>query len=126
MRRWTSVINTRSSSAEAAMPRRHQGCDRTQSVHSSETPLARRLRNIPQPRPPRREQGHQKGRPAAASLDRLIRPQQQRRRNREAERLRGLEVDDQLELGGLLDGKISRLGALQDPVDVSGGPVVEF
>jgi len=68
MRRWASVINTRSSSAGAAIPRRHRGCDRTQSVHSSETPLARRLRNIPQPRPPRREQGHQKGRRAAASF----------------------------------------------------------
>ena len=36
-------------------------------------------------------------------FDDLIRPQQQRRRNREAERLGGLEVDDEFELRGLLD-----------------------
>src|SRR5438445_2462137 len=39
-------------------------------------------------------------------FDHLIRPQQQRLRDRQPERLGGLEVDDQLELGGLLDGKI--------------------
>ena len=38
------------------------------------------------------------------SLDHVIRPQQQRRRDREAERLGGLEVDDEFELGGLFDG----------------------
>ena len=37
--------------------------------------------------------------------DHFIRPPQQRRRDRQAERLRGLEVYDELELGGLLDGK---------------------
>src|SRR6266581_9605208 len=37
-----------------------------------------------------------------ALLDDLIRPPQQRRRDRQAERLGGLEVDDQLEGGGLL------------------------
>jgi hypothetical protein len=35
------------------------------------------------------------------SLYNLIRPQQQRRRDRKPERLRGLEVDRQLELGRL-------------------------
>ena len=44
--------------------------------------------------------------PADQSLDHLVRPQQQRRRDRQAERLGGLEVDDQLELGGLLDGEV--------------------
>jgi hypothetical protein len=39
-----------------------------------------------------------------ASLYYLIRPQQQRRRDREAERLGGLEVDDELERSRLLDG----------------------
>ena len=37
-------------------------------------------------------------------LDHLIRSQQQRLRDREAERLRGFEVDDQLELRWLFDG----------------------
>ena len=36
-------------------------------------------------------------------LDNLVRPQQQRLRDREAQRLRGLEVDNQLELDRLLD-----------------------
>src|SRR2546422_10908569 len=37
-------------------------------------------------------------------LDDLIRLQQHRRRDRQPESLRGLEVDDQLKLCGLLDG----------------------
>ena len=42
------------------------------------------------------------------NLKNLIRPLQERRRDREADRLRGLEVDHQLEFGGLLDGKLCR------------------
>jgi 2-polyprenyl-6-methoxyphenol hydroxylase-like FAD-dependent oxidoreductase len=41
---------------------------------------------------------------SAHPLDHLIRAQQQRRRDRQTEGLRGLEVDDQLEFGRLLDG----------------------
>ena len=52
------------------------------------------------------------------SFNDLIRPQQQRRRDSEAERLGGLEVDHQLELRGLLDRKVGGLGAFQDLVDV--------
>ena len=58
------------------------------------------------------------------SLDHVIRPLQERRRDREAERLGGLEVDDQLELTGLLDGEVARLRALQDLVHVSDCPRV--
>jgi hypothetical protein len=54
-------------------------------------------------------------------LDHLVRPEQQRLRNREAERLRGLEIDHQLELRRLLDGEIGGLGALKDLVHVGGG-----
>ena len=36
----------------------------------------------------------------------------------EAERLGGLEVDDQLELGGLLDRQVGRLLALEDPAGI--------
>ena len=43
-------------------------------------------------------------------LNDLIRPQQQRRRDGEAEGLRGLEVDDQFKLGRLLDRQIARIG----------------
>src|SRR6266851_7078422 len=42
------------------------------------------------------------GTPGALSLDHLIRPLQERRRNRQAEGLGGLEVDDQLDLRRLL------------------------
>src|SRR5712692_9313803 len=54
-------------------------------------------------------------------LDHLIGPLQERRRDREAEGLGGLEVDHELELGGLLHGKVGRLGTLRNLVDVDGG-----
>src|SRR5260370_982275 len=52
-------------------------------------------------------------------LDYLIRPLQERRRDRQSESLGGLEVDDQLELGGLLDRQVGRLGALENLIDVN-------
>jgi hypothetical protein len=52
------------------------------------------------------------------SFDDLIRAQQHRLRDREAERLRGLEVDHQLELRRLLDRKVGGLRAFEDLVDV--------
>ena len=55
-------------------------------------------------------------------LNKLIRPQQQRWRNREAERLGGLHIDDKLELRQLLDREIGRFRALEDLVDASGAP----
>src|SRR5215467_6250545 len=47
--------------------------------------------------------------PRCRSLDHLICPRQERLRDRQAERLSGLEVDDQLELRRLLDEEIPRL-----------------
>jgi hypothetical protein len=41
-----------------------------------------------------------------ASFDYLVGAGEDRLRNGEAERLRRLEVDDQLELSGLLDGEV--------------------
>ena len=38
------------------------------------------------------------------SLNDLIRARQQQLRNRDSKRLRGLQVDDEVELGGSLDG----------------------
>jgi len=49
-------------------------------------------------------------------VDHLIRPPQQRRRDRQPERLGSLEVDDQLELGGQVGG----LGALEVRVSQPG------
>ena len=49
-------------------------------------------------------------------VNHLIRSAQQRVRNRQAEGLRRLEVDDQFELRWLLDRQIGWLGALQDLV----------
>ncbi len=42
--------------------------------------------------------------PPFSWIDHLVRPLQERRRDRQAEGFGGLEVDDQLELGRLLDG----------------------
>src|SRR5258707_1246633 len=55
------------------------------------------------------------------SLDHLIGAGLQRERYIQAESLRGLEVDDKLELGGLLDRQLGRLGAGQDAIDVRRG-----
>src|SRR5512134_3522916 len=49
-------------------------------------------------------------------FDDLIRPRQQRRRDREAKGLGGLEIDHELELGGLLDRQIGGASC-----EVSGG-----
>src|SRR5262245_55453742 len=54
------------------------------------------------------------------SLDQLISLCDEQRRHFETERLGGLEVDDQLELRGLLDGQVGGLGALEDLVHVGG------
>src|SRR4030095_11309840 len=62
-------------------------------------------------------------------LDDLVRASQHRRRDRETERLRSLQVYHQLELGGLLvgtlgglrDGRVGGLRALEDLVDVGSG-----
>src|SRR4030095_5770031 len=49
---------------------------------------------------------HQQETSAAPSFDHLIRPRQQQRGDGEAEGFGGLEVDDQLELRGLLDWQV--------------------
>src|SRR6266851_5239736 len=57
--------------------------------------------------------------PPFSWIDHLIRPLQERRRDRQAKGFGGLQVDDQLELGGLLNRKISRLCALENLVHVA-------
>src|SRR5262249_31448457 len=53
-------------------------------------------------------------------LNNRIRSHQDRRRNREPQSLRGLQVDDQLERLRLLHGEIAWPSAFQDLVDVGG------
>jgi hypothetical protein len=52
-----------------------------------------------------------------ALFDYLVRPPQYRLRDGDAEGLRGLEVDDEVELRGLLDREVCRLRALENLVD---------
>src|SRR5215468_1808326 len=66
---------------------------------------------------PRRDVGHLIG----SSLDQPICPQQQRRRDGEAQRLRSPQVDGELELDRLLDWKRAWLSALQDAIDIGCG-----
>src|SRR5262249_44803827 len=56
--------------------------------------------------------------PLAVSLDHLVGAAEDRLWDRQAERLGGLEVDDQLEFRRLLDREVRRFGALQDLVDI--------
>jgi hypothetical protein len=74
----------------------------------------------------RNDSHHRVGPPRNTSLilsvffDHLIRPLQERRRNRQAEEgLGALEVDDQLELGRLLNRQVGGLGAFEDSVHVA-------
>src|SRR5262249_3842491 len=60
------------------------------------------------------------------SLDHFVGAAEQRQRNGEAERLRGLEVDDQLDFRGLLHRQVARVVAGQDPFDVDAGRTVRI
>src|SRR5262245_15061071 len=56
-----------------------------------------------------------------ALLNYFIRAREQSRWDRDAERLRGLDVDDQLELRRLLDGHVGGFRAFENLVNVDGG-----
>src|SRR5215475_4386961 len=82
-----------------------------------------RLGKASPPAAPRRRAARRGGRQSwhrgmlgAPLFDHLIGPCEERRWNRQAECLGGLQVDDQLELGGLLHRQIGRFGALEDLV----------
>src|SRR5438128_5922336 len=57
---------------------------------------------------------------ARSLLDDLVGARNEGWRDREAARARGLEIDDELELGSLLDWQLGRLGPLEDLVDIDG------
>ena len=59
-------------------------------------------------------------------LDHLVGAADQRQRNGEAERLGSLQVDDQLDFGGLLDRQIGRLLAFENLTGVATGQTVRF
>jgi hypothetical protein len=59
------------------------------------------------------------------SLDDLVGAGEDRRRDRQPERLRGVEIDDQLEGGRLLDRQVGRLGAAEGPADVTANLAVD-
>src|SRR6266481_5492443 len=66
------------------------------------------------------------GMSADPSLDHGVRPPKYRLRDRQAEGLGGLEVDDQLELRRLLDGQVRGVGAFEDLVDVGRGAAIQI
>lgn len=60
----------------------------------------------------------------ARSPDHLVRAQQDRLGDGNADCFRGFQIDDEFEFGRLLDRQIARLGALQNLVDVPGRTAV--
>jgi len=62
--------------------------------------------------------------PSTPSLDHLVGAAKQRERDGEAQRPRSPEVDDQLDLGGLLDWQVGRPLALEDSPGVDASQAI--
>src|SRR5215831_17288265 len=63
---------------------------------------------------------------SVCSLDDLVGPDEDGLRDRESKSLGGFEVDEQLELGGLLDGKVGRFGSFENLIDEVRGAATDF
>src|SRR6516164_802609 len=83
-------------------------------LEKSRALMANTVSNVGAPRSP-------SPRDAAPSFDHLVRAREQHGRHVESQRVGSLQVDHQFELGRRLHGKIARISALQDPVDVGCG-----
>src|SRR5215467_4338488 len=57
----------------------------------------------------------------ARLFDHLVGEREQHRRNRQAERLGDLQIDDEIEFNRLLDRQIGRLRSAQNPVNITSG-----
>src|SRR5438093_12328681 len=57
----------------------------------------------------------------AHSLDHLVGAQEERLGDRQAKRLGGVQIDDEIELGRLLDRDVAWLGPSQNLVNIVGG-----
>ena len=90
---------------------------RTSSPPTTDGPAS--IASLPEARCRCRRVASVSARPRRASepsLDDVICPQEKRLRNGEAERLGGFEIDDELDLAGLLDWQVGGLRALEDLV----------
>jgi hypothetical protein len=62
--------------------------------------------------------------PCERLFDHLVGAAEECQRHTDAKRLRGLEVDAQLDLGGLLDRQVGRLFAFEDAGDITAGEAI--
>src|SRR4051812_11015231 len=85
-------------------------------------PLFPQLQTLSDPRSAARGQKH----PWCHSFDNLVGTQVERRREGDAERLGGLEIDYELELGRLQHWHICGLFALEDAADIDARLPVRF
>src|SRR5882724_13608393 len=74
---------------------------------------------------PRATHSASRGHDDLLSADHLIRLEEERRGNREPERLSGLEIDDQLELRRLLHRQVGGLSPLEDLVHIDSSSAAE-